>query len=310
MCPPFRGQDLPAPDIFNAQCAECHASATTATAVVAAIPIAVCSVAAVGIRHYERRNGAIPAESADEFCVASVDCCGEIRVLRGLARLELEGLVFSLKRRNLVLSEEVENCVCAVALRVYNITGRAIDCVRDVTSALREIVVHAVDCALRLAAAVLEVEAEVGNARVDAVEALTKRLLYSCLTEFKVVEVVQDSAVVESDSHVVGRCQFADVITELGISATEAIAAPAVVAPAEKQKNQNPCPIATEETVAVAVAVGSVTTSKVAAHEAVIIFVHNFVSFWFYLICVRTTYFYELFERKVAGVPRRTFHAV
>lgn len=230
--------------------------------------------------------------------------------MRGLARLELEGLVFSLKRRNLVLSEEVENRVCAVALCVYDVACRAVYSVCDVASALREIVVHAVDGTLNAAAAVLEVEAEVGNASVDAIETLTQCLLYSCLTEFKVVEVVQDSAVVESYSHVVGRCQFAEVIAELGISATEAIAAPTVVAPAEKQKNQNPRPVATEETVAVAVAVGSVTTSKVTAHKAVIIVVHNFVSFLFYLICVRTTYFCELFGRKVAGIPRRTFHAV
>lgn len=303
MCPPVRGQGEPAPDIINASICGSQLSATATTVI-------VVGIAARRVWHHERRHRAIPSESANEFGVASVDCRGEIRVLRGLARLEFEGLVLRLKRRDFVLSEEVENRVCSVALAVDYIAGRAIDCVCDVTSALREIVVYALNRGLRLAAAVLEVKPKIRDASIHSVKSLTKCLLYSCLTEFKVVEVVQDSAVVESDSHVVGRCQFADVITELGISATEAIAAPAVVAPAEKQKNQNPCPIATEETVAVAVAVGSVTTSKVAAHEAVIIFVHNFVSFWFYLICVRTTYFYELFGRKVAGVPRRTFRAV
>lgn len=246
-------------------------SATATTAI-------VVGIAARRVWDHECRHGAIPSESANEFRVASVNCRGEIRVLRGLARLELEGLVFSLKRRNLVLSEEVENRVCAVALRVYDVARRAVYSVCDVTSALREIVIYALNRGLRLAAAVLEVEAEVGNASVDAIESLTQCLLYSCLTEFKVVEVVQDSAVVESDSHVVGRCQFADVITEIGISATEANATPAVVAPAEEQKNQNPRPIAAEETVAVAVAVGSVTTSKVAAHKAVIVFVHSIKS--------------------------------
>ena len=192
-------------------------------------------------------------------------------------------MVFGLKRRNLVLSKEVENRVCAVALCVYDVACRAVYGVCDVTSALREIVVHALNRGQRLAAAVLEVKPKIRDAGIHSVKPLTKCLLYSRLTEFKVVEVVQDSAVVEPDSHVVGRCQFADVITELGISDTEAIAAPAVVAPAEKQKNQNPRPIATEETVAVAVAVGSVTTGKVTGHEAVTIFVHNFVSFFCFI---------------------------
>ena len=267
-----------------------------AISVVTAAAIVRCKIRRIAARRvwdHECRHGAIPSESANEFCVASVDCRGEIRILRGLARLELEGLVFSLKRRNLVLSEEVENRVCAVALCVYDVARRAVYSVCDVTGALREIVVHAVDGTLNAAAAVLEVEAEVGNASVDAIEALTQCLLYSRLTQFKVVEVVQDGAVVESDSHVVGSCQFADVITELGISATEAIAAPAVVAPAEKQKNQNPCPIATEETVAVAVAttIRGVAPHCVPGSKAVTIFVHNIISFLFYLICVRTTYF-------------------
>lgn len=254
-------------------------SATTATAavVVVAIAISVCAVAAVRIRHDERRDGAISAEPADEFCVSCVDCRGEIRVLRGLARLELEGLVLGLEGCNLVLRKEIENCVCSVALGVYNVTSRAVDCVCDVTSALREIVVHALNRGLRLAAAVLEVEPEVGNARVDAVKSLTQSLLDTRLTEFKVVEVVQDGTVVESDSHVVGRCEFADVVAELGISAAEAVSAPTIVAPAEEQEDKNPRPVAAEEAVsiAVAVAVGSVTTCEVAAHKAVIIFVHT-----------------------------------
>lgn len=130
-------------------------SAPTAAAVVAAIPIAVCAVATRRVWHYERRDGAIPTEPANEFCVASVDCRGEIRVLGGLARLELEGLVLGLKRCDFVLSEEVENCVCAVALAVNYVASRAVNCVCDVTSAFREIVVHAVDSALRCAAIVL-----------------------------------------------------------------------------------------------------------------------------------------------------------
>lgn len=279
MCPPFRGQDRPAPDIFNAQCAECHASATTATAGVAAITIAVCAVAAVRVRDYKSGHGAIPSESANEFCVASVDCRGEIRVLRGLACLEFEGLVLRLKRRNLVLSKEIENCVCAVALGIYNVTGRVVNCVRDVTSALCKIIVHAVDGTLNAAAAILKVEPKIRDASIHSVKSLTKCLLYSRLTEFKVVEAVQDSAVVESDSHVVGRCQFADVIAELGAATTETVSAPTIVAPAEEQEDKNPRPVATEETVAVAV--GSVTTCEVTAHKAVTIFVHNFVSFFF-----------------------------
>ena len=241
--------------------------------------------------HYERRYGAIPAESANEFCVASVDCRGEVRVLRSLARLELEGLVLGLKCCDFVLGEEIENRVCAVALRVYNVAGRTVDCVCDVTSALREIVVHAVDGALDATAAALEVEPEVGNARVDAVKSLTQSLLDARLTEFKVVEVVQDGTVVEADSHIVSRREFADVVAELGISAAEAVSAPTIIAPAEEQEDKNPRPVSAEETVAVAVAVGSVTTCEVTAHKAVTIFVHNFVSFLVYLICVRATYF-------------------
>lgn len=281
MCPPFRGQDRPAPDIFNAQCAECHASAPTATAVVVAISVAVCAVATVRIRHYECRDGAISAESANEFCVASVDCRGEIRVLRGLTRLEFEGLVLGLEGCNLVLRKEIEDCVCSVALAVNYVASRVVNCVCNVTSALREVVVHAVDGALRLAAAVLEVEPEVGNARVDAVEALTKRLLEARLTKFEVIEIVQHSTIVESDSHVVGRCQFADVITELGISAKEAIAAPTIVAPTEEQEDKNPCPVATEEAVSVTVAtaIRGVASYCVSGSKAVTIFVHNFVSF-------------------------------
>lgn len=256
-------------------------SAPTAAAavVVVAIAISVCAVATVRIRHYECRNGAIFAEPANEFCVSCVDCRSEIRVLGGLARLELEGLVLGLKRCDFVLGKEVENRICAVALRVYNVTGRAIDCVRNVTSALREIVVHALNCGQRLAAAVLKVEPEIGDARVDSVESLTQCLLNACLTEFKVVEVVQDGTVVETDCHVIGRCEFAEVIAKLGISAAEAVSAPSIVAPTEEQEDKNPRPVASEETVAVTVAVGSVTTCEVAAHKAVIIFVHNFVSF-------------------------------
>ena len=266
-------------------------SAPTATAVVAAIPIAVCAVATRRIRHDECRDGAIPAEPADEFCVSCVDCRGEIRVLRGLARLELEGLVFSLKRRNLVLSEEVENRVCAVALCVYDVARRAVYGVCDVTSALREIVVHALNSGLRLATAVLEVEAEVGNAGVDTIETLTQCLLYSCLTEFKVVEVVQDSAVVESDSHVVGCCQFADVITELGISAAEAVSAPTIVAPSEEQEDKNPRPVAAKEAVAITIAVRGVSAHSVAGSKAVTIFVHT-ISLLFCLFNMRAHYIF------------------
>lgn len=291
MCPPFRGQDTPAPDIFNAQCAECHASAPTAAAVVAAIPIAVCAVATRRVWHYERRDGAIPTEPANEFCVASVDCRGEVRVLRGLARLELERLVLGLKRCDFVLSEEVENCVCAIALAVNYVASRAVDCVRDVTSALREIVVHALNCGQRLAAAVLEVEPEIGNARVDAVEPLTQSLLEARLTEFKVVEVVQDSTVVEADRYVVGCCELADVISKLGAADTETVSAPTIVAPAEEQKDKNPRPVASEEAIAVAVAVGSVTTCEVAAHKAVIIFVHT-ISLLFCLFNMRARYIF------------------
>ena len=267
----------------------------------AAIP--VVTTAAVGRRkvrriatrrvwHYERRHGAISSKPANEFCVACVDCRGEICVLRGLARLELEGLVLGLKRCDFVLSEEVENRICAVALRVYNVTGRVVDCVCDVTSALREIVVHALNCGLRLAAAVLEVEPEVGNARVDAVKSLTQSLLDARLTEFKVVEAVQDGTVVEADSHVVGRCEFADVIAKLGISAAEAVSAPTIVAPAEEQQDKNPRPVASEEAIAVAVAVGGVTTCEVAAHKAVIIFVHT-ISLLFCLFNMRARYIFR-----------------
>lgn len=206
--------------------------------------------------------------------------------------MELEGLVLGLESCNLVLRKEIENCVCSVALAVDYVASRAVDCVRDVTSALREIVVHAVYGALDATAAVLEVEPEVGNARVDAVKSLTQRLLDARLTEFKVIEVVQDGTVVEADSHVVGRCELSDVIAKLGAAAIETVAAPTIVAPAEEQKDKNPRPVASEEAVAITVAVGGISTRKVTAHKAVIIFVHT-INLLFCLFNMRARYIFR-----------------
>lgn len=129
----------------------------TATAVATAPVICaeIWRIAAVRVRNDVRRNGAIPAEPTNKFCISCVDSRGEICVLRRLRSRKFQRLIFCLQRGNLILREEIENCVRAVTLCVDNVARACVDGVRDVAGVLRHVVIHAVNSALRLAAILL-----------------------------------------------------------------------------------------------------------------------------------------------------------
>lgn len=176
-------------------------AAATATAVATAPVICaeIWSIATIRVWNKITGNRAIPAEPAYKFRIACVDCRGEICVLRRLRSRKFQRLIFCLQRGNLILREEIEDCVRAVALCVDNVARAGVDGVRNIAGVLRHVVINAVDSTLRLAAAVLLLIAELADSilyavlrlqhsRVYAAEPLTQRLLNTRLTEFQVVE--------------------------------------------------------------------------------------------------------------------------
>lgn len=166
------------------------ATATATTPATARVAVAVSSRT---VNALKRRAGYVCGSGAR---TERVDEGTGLCVLRKLCR---ECRVFSLQTRYFLLREEVKYRVCAVTLTVDDVSRAGIDSVCDVARVLREIVINTVNSTLGLTATILLFIAELTNGvlyavlrlqhrRVYAAEPLTQRLLYSRLTEFKVVE--------------------------------------------------------------------------------------------------------------------------
>lgn len=98
----------------------------------------------------------------------------KIRVLCGLAGLELQRLILRLEGGDLILSQEIQDFTSTSVLAVNDISCAILDGILDGAGVGRHVVVHAVDSALGLAAAVLCLSGHVAHLRLDAVEALEK----------------------------------------------------------------------------------------------------------------------------------------
>lgn len=187
-------------------------AAATATAVATAPVICaeIWSIATIRVWNKITGNRAIPAEPAYKFRIACVDCRSEICVLRRLRSRKFQRLIFRLKRGNLILREEIEDCVRAVALCVDNVARAGVDGILNIagifchavlnillsrfqiTAAGSKLAPKLIKCALNgiseLANALVNLIVSLHNSGIYTVKSLAQSLLNTRLTEFQVVE--------------------------------------------------------------------------------------------------------------------------
>ena len=250
------------------------------------LAVAVAGVAEIGELHRSGRlhhiggHGIVAAQPTDQLRLVSVHGGGQIRILSGLAGLELERLILSGESCNLVLSQEVQDGPAVGVLVVNDVPGGVLDGVLSSCGAGSDIIPHTLDSALGLAAArsklrsqavksLLGVVPKLAHGSINAVEAAGDRVADGGLA---VLETVQREALID-----VGACGIP--LESRAVRPAETAAEAAIAAPSKHAKNQEQDdpggPVAAPSKAAAVAAIGGHHL-----HSGICVERHSFYSFF------------------------------
>ena len=203
-------------------------------------------------------SGAFSTGLAQDFSLVSIHSSHQNSVLCGLGSGQAQAVVFLLQSADVVCIQRIENSTAVSVLVLNHITGGVLDSVLNGTGIGCALVLHIGDSGSGVAAAIsnltgqtieagLHIIAQIADSAiytiealqdggVHAVKSLAQGLLDASLTKSKIIQVGQDSGIVEASGKVSlssTRCATACTAT---ISTSEAVSAPTC----KEEKNNNP----------------------------------------------------------------------